>query len=404
MALACIAFSLTFVAVSVRHYQAAQLAESADPRAIHAALRLEPGNAATWEKRARTQLFADQNAPAAIGNLEEATRLDPHRASAWLLLATAAQVNGDATLVKQAIMSAVAADPTSPTVAWEAGNAFLSLGDNDAALREFRVVLSAGTLTPETLQLCWRVLHDADRIARDLLEPRPSDHLALLKVVMDAREKDAALTVWNRLMQLGRSFPAAGALPFIQFLLDQHEPQRAAAAWKQLASADPALTTYVPKPDNLLVNSGFDEDILGGGFDWRILASHKITVEVDTTEFHGGSRSLAFTFDNATDTDAGLRQFVLVEPNTRYQFGAFVRTRELLSANPPRFIINDAYSHAQLLATEEFETSMPWRQVGGTFTTGADTRLIVIRLSREGNIQSLQRGRLWIDDARLVRQ
>ncbi len=404
-ALGCALLCLSLAWLSVRHYEAAMLATSDNPGALRAALRLEPGNAAVWEKRARQQLLADQDAAGALASLRAATFYNPHAASAWLLLATAAQVNGDAATQNQALQAALAVDPTSPTVAWEAANSFLARGETDAALREFRVVLAAGTATTDTLELCWRVLHDTDRLLRDLLQPRVAQHLALLQLLVNRGEMQPALRVWDRLLNLGQPFPAADALPFIHFLQEQHEPARAWAAWKQLAASQPALAAYSPAGDDLIVNRGFDEDLLGGGFDWRIRTLTGVTVEVDTSEFHGGRRSLAFTFDDVRYTDCGLYQLVPVDPNTHYEFSAFVHTQELTTAQGPRFILRDYETNdAPLLTTEEFTGSVPWRQITAAFTTSATTRLLAVRLTREDNAASLLRGKLWIDDVSLVRR
>src|SRR3954462_7359995 len=89
--------------VSLRHYQASTLAAGDGPATLRAALRVEPLNAEAWEQLARTQLFGEQDANAAIASLQRATALNPHASSAWLLLATALQVHGDDAGQQQAI-------------------------------------------------------------------------------------------------------------------------------------------------------------------------------------------------------------------------------------------------------------------------------------------------------------
>jgi hypothetical protein len=44
-----------------------------------------------------------------------------------------------------------------------------------------------------------------------------------------------------------------------------------------------------------------------------------------------------------------------------------------------------------------------WKEVGGTFTTGPDTKLLLLRIQREPPGMPIK-GKLWIDSVRLVGQ
>lgn len=397
----CLAASLAFAGLALRHYQATTLTASGDPVALRGALRLEPGNAAAWEMLARRQLMVHQDAASAVINLRRATALNPHSTSAWLLMAAAAQVNGDGALQNEAVLAALAADPTSPRVAWGAANLYLTRGETAAALREFRIVLAAGNDTPETLALCWRAFHDPDRLLRDLLAPRADLHLAFLQLLVQQNEPAAALKVWDHLLQLGQPFAPGDAIPFVQYLIQQREPERAWAAWRQLLAGNPALAAYLPAGDNLVVNGGFDEDLLGG-FDWHLETTPGIRIEVDTTAFHGGRRALMVSLEDVRYTDPGISVPVLVKPNTHYAFSAYVRAEELETAQGLRFAVTDFYDQAPLLTTEPVVGTIPWHEVTGTFDTGPTTHLLRLRVAREPNAATLIRGRFWIDDVRVV--
>src|SRR5205085_11707251 len=109
--------------------------------------------------------------------------------------------------------------------------------------------------------------------------------VALLRLLVQQREEQAAYTVWQRLLELHEPVPPVEAVRFVEFLHDERQPGLALAAWKQFAMSDRTYAPYVPG-ENAVVNGGFDEDLLGGGFDWKISALLGVTVEVDTTEFH----------------------------------------------------------------------------------------------------------------------
>ena len=74
----------------------------------------------------------------------------------------------------ESVEHAVEADPTTPHVAWEAANFFLVQGDQEKALRYFRVVLANDPEAVDSaLQLCWRATGDANQILDQALPRRP---------------------------------------------------------------------------------------------------------------------------------------------------------------------------------------------------------------------------------------
>ena len=132
------------------------------------------------------------------------------------------------------------------------------------------------------------------------------------------------------------SFPSKDALFYVDALLANHDVATAMAAWQQLASRDKQLSERVSK-GNLIVNPGFESVILNGGFDWIYQRVDGVDVSVDTGEFHSGNRSLMLNFDTQGLEVTGLKQFVPVEPGSRYSFSAWIRADSVESANGPRF-------------------------------------------------------------------
>ena len=55
------------------------------------------------------------------------------------------------------------------------------------------------------------------------------------------------------------------------------------------------------------------------------------------------TRSLLITFDGPGVTDAGILQFIAVQPNTTYEFSAYYKSGEFEGAGGPHFTIQDAY-------------------------------------------------------------
>src|SRR5436305_966814 len=113
---------------------------------------------------------------------------------------------------------------------------------------------------------------DIERAIR--LEPSNSEYrevlarnLALSIASLD-QEIAGAKIAWDHLIGLHQSFDPKPALPFLRLLIAGHEVAAASKAWQQLATIDDQIRPYVASPANLIVNGGFEETLLNGGFDW----------------------------------------------------------------------------------------------------------------------------------------
>ena len=303
---------------------------------------------------------------------------------------------------EETVEHALQADPTTPHVAWEAANFFLLQGSQEKALRQFRMVLANDRESADSaLQLCWRATGDANQLLDQVLPRRPDLYLSFLRLLVDKQQTSAAEDVWNHLIALNQSFSPKLVFPYFRFLLEQHKVEAAQRAWQQLASLNPSLQAYLPSRENLIVNGGFEQDVLNGGFDWWYQPGPHATAVLDLTEFHSGRRSLSITFDGQNAADAGVLQFIPVKPNTEYEFSAEYKTKELVSASGPRFAILDAYTNSAYFLGDDLLDTNPWRLQKTAFKTGQDTNLVLLKIIREP-AGTLIRGKLWIDGLRLV--
>jgi hypothetical protein len=200
---------------------------------------------------------------------------------------------------------------------------------------------------------------------------------------------------------LRQPFAARLGFPYLQFLLSERHVIAAQEAWQQLASVDSSLSAYLSSPSNLIVNGGFEQKVLDGGFDWMYRANSHVDLSIDTTEFHSGTRSLSMSFDGQNPADTGIYQFIPVRPNTSYKFSAAYRTEDLVTASGPRFSISDAYNDMSYVLTDDFIGTSPWRLQEADFRTGPNTDLVLLRVIRNP-AGPLIKGRLWIDDVHLL--
>jgi hypothetical protein len=100
--------------------------------------------------------------------------------------------------------------------------------------------------------------------------------------------------------------------------------------------------------------------------------------------------------------DAGIRQLISVDPDTEYAFSGYYKATEMDGAGAPKFAIQDVYSGAKLYVSDDLRDAASWTSVNGTFTTGPETHLILLRVARVPADRPI-RGKLWIDSLKLVK-
>jgi hypothetical protein len=392
---------LIYVLLAGRIFVASVFAARPELASLQRAVRVDPGNAEYRNHLGRYYALVARDPAAAIEPYRSAVQLNPHSARYWFDLASAYQVLGDIANQTLALEHAIAADPTTPDVAWEAANFYLVQGDNDKASHEFSVVLQSDPdLANLAIRLCWRINPDVDALLRDVVPARSAAYIAFLDLLMTKEETAATGKVWAALMASSQPFELRRVYDYFQYLINHKDVDEARLVWQQAAPRF-GLSSYLPTRNNLIVNGDFSLDVLNGGFDWQYQKQSSVSLTLDPSDFHGGRRSLQITFDGPGVVDAGIRQFIAVQPSTLYQFSAYYKNGELEGAGGPHFTIQDAYTHAVLYDSDELKEAGFWKSATGEFTTSAECKLLLLHVRRlpEG---SPIRGKLWIDDFHLV--
>lgn len=399
LALAALLIAGTYTSVVARHYAYSRIAGSPSPESLELATRLAPGDAAAWNRLGKHRLLAEQAPVPAVEALARATKLNPYSSRYWLDLSLASLAAGDDTRYLASVDKAVKADPTNPDVLWEAANMYLAVGQFASAAPLLRVISQhEPNRLPQILLLAWRATHDMPRIAAELLEGNPTGYANGVRYFAQIGKLEVADSLWAGLLQSQRPFSGVTLLPYIEKLLQQHRPEDAFQVWSESCRRDPAMAVYRGS-GNLIVNGGFELDPVGG-FDWHLESRPHIDIGITTEQHHSGSRSLAINFDGEPVSILPLWQFAVVEPNTAYELSAYMRTDALLSTSGLRFIVVDGYGNARLLVSDDILGSEDWKRVAGRFTTGPQTRLVVIWAGRVPPDSGIT-GHVWIDDLSL---
>jgi tetratricopeptide (TPR) repeat protein len=399
--IALLAILALYIGLATREVLADWLASRGTLGGLQAAGRLVRDNAEYRYRLGRYYELISRDETAAISQYDAAVGLNPHNARYWLDLAEAYQVTGNAEQQVRAVEQAIAAAPTDPDVAWYSANLYIALGQPERALRELRVVLEA---SPErmgpALMLCWRLNPDVHSLLQGVLPPRADVYVTFLDFLTARSRSEDSLAVWDGLMALGQPISMQKAFDYIRYLILQRLPEDASHVWWQAASRNDDAA-YLPSSHNLLVNGDFSLNVLNGGFDWQYHKQQGVTLTLDAAENHAGHRSLSIVFDGPGMVDAGIAQVIFVHPNTTYEFSAYYKNGEIDGAGGPHFALQDLYDGTTFFQSEVLKEAPDWKQVSGTFTTVAETKLLVLRIRRLPEASAI-RGKLWVSDFRLT--
>jgi len=389
-----------YVYFAGRDYVASRLAGARTSDGLKAASRLEPGNARYADLLGRHYFYATLDVPKAVRQFQQATAQNPGMAQYWMDLALAYSAAGETAREREAVERALAADPTTPEVAWDAANFYFALGDTSAGLAQLRLVFQYQPWSAlDGMQLAWRATRDPAMILREALPDDPELRLAFLKFLLQQSEPAAAGQVWAQVTAAGRPFEAKLALPYVQYLLDQRQVEAAQQAWRELAGVDRSFAPYLPS-SGLVVDSGFEQEMLNTGFDWRYQPVAHVNLAVDSSEAHGGEHALVAAFDGGPVREVGFWQLVPVRPDTAYELSAWSQAREWAGVGGLRLSVEDAFDHTPYGAGDLLATTAGWRQSTFTFTTGPQTTLLMVKLVRDPAGGALS-GRFWMDDVSL---
>ena len=398
LGIAMMAF-VVFAAAS--SYLAYRHSGTLDEKNLEAAVVLEGRNAAHHNRLGRYLFFSSQDAPRALQHYQRAVELNPYEARYWLDMAVAWRGLGRTADEKTSVRGALIHDPRTPDVIWEAANFDLTRGDTTTALRAFKTVIENDpTLATRALVLSLQASPDIQSILDNALPATAEAHLQLLQLLMARNEAASAARVWEDLVALKTPLPDTESLHFVDFFLAREKAGDARRIWQQIIERSPGMSAYQTSSDNLVVNPGFEQDILNGGFDWRYAAAPEITVTVDQASGHTGQRSLLLTYLGSRE-DSGWLQYIPVKPGAHYKLSGFTKAESLRSASLPRIAVTDDANKLTLWLSGEVSDSSAWQEVRGNFVAGPATALVTLRIVRRP-AEPVVRGRLWLDDFRIA--
>jgi len=404
-----IAVAMVYCAyLALRQGVGAYQARKSTPAALEKAIRWDPGNPEDYDALATlTHQYSDRENPAEVVRLARAAvGASPMQADYWADLGSAYEWAGQREGALRCFERARDLFPMSPDINWRLANFYVrdgKTGPAEVALQ--RALLGNPELRRPAFALGWGATSDNQELLAHMIPEQADVLLSYLNYLIATKRIEAANQTWAHLLDLHLSFGVRDAFPYLDALIVANEPERLEQAWAAMVERFPAqLHPRVAYP-NRIVNGGFEFEILNGGLDWRVLPTPGATVRVDSLNFFDGVHSLRIQFDGKHNLDYGsVMQYVPVHPQTLYRFSGYIRVEGITTDSGPRFQIYDAEAPSKLLlSTENLTGSSTWSPERLEFTTGPETRLLVVRLVRafSHKFDNLIAGTVWIDQISL---
>ena len=369
---------------------------------------LEPGNAEAWDLlgRYRQLDFASADPQQELADYQRAVQDDPLSATFWMNLAGAYEAKGDLNAAQNSFERARSVYPLSAEVAWNYGNFLLRQEKEAEGYAEIRhAVQSDPRLLTLAISRVWRSSHDVNILLDQVLPVDQDAYVQALTFFASIRQPDAALTVWRRILALGKILALPRTFPFLDELIQDDRSTDAKQVWIEALTAA-GLPHDEPLNHSLVWNGDFSRDFDNGGLGWRWKPYLGGAIDFDSAPPSYGVRAVRLQFNGGTNlTLAQPVQYVPVEPGVTYDFHAYMRTEDITTESGIRFsIIDPNHDGAIDQHTENMTGSHGWTPVELRFTSLPSTHFLLIRVMRDRSrlFDNKLSGWVWIADVSLV--
>jgi len=389
------------------------LGESEDAGKIKWAIALDPSDAELHHRLGMVLFDSPATADRMEGltQLRRATELNPLSSRYWADLSWVCELAGDTVCAMQGVERAVKLSPMMPQMHWVAANTLLRGGQNDAAMAQFRQLLTIDpSYAPATFHLCLGSLGDPQLILERVVPPGndPTLKLAYLNILsrseMDGAD-ELARRVWAKTVAEGTPFPLASAAPYIEHLIQFGQVDEARSAWRDLEKLGVIANGGQAQNGNLIFNGDFEGMPLNTGFDWRNNSATYLALDFADPGAHSGKSCLRIDFTvSRNQAYQPLYQLVPVTPNQSYVLTAYVRSQDITSDSGPRLqVVDPIHSSGPNVMSETTVGTTPWHLIALSFCTGPETKLVQLSILRvRGRTYPTEiTGSFWIDTVTL---
>ncbi len=334
--------------------------------------------------------------------LRGAIRQNPLEQEYWLQLARVLQRMGEDAISQQAVEKAIRVFPTAYRGRWMAANLFLQQGDLEKALPHFSYILAHyPNQSSPVYDVLDKAVDDPDFVLRKIVPRDPLSFKQYLSYLYGTGDRETVRKAWAERVSFGFRPERGDTVRYIEFLISQGELGEASQAWKAMVQEEglPAVSET-----ELTTNGDFEKDqIVGGGFDWKIGKASGVEISFDPSVVFEGKRSLKITFTGKENVDfQNVYQFVALKPDTEYVLSANVKTQAITTKSGLKIEILGVGQGFQK-SSETLTGDNEWRKMIISFRTPASLRGGLIRVRREKTDKFDRNisGTVWIDHVSL---
>jgi Tfp pilus assembly protein PilF len=333
----------------------------------------------------------------------KAIERNPLEQEYWLNLAKICQRTGERTASEGALENAVTVFPTSYRGRWVSGNLLLLQGDFEKALPHFSYLLAHYPNQSSTVyDVLEKAASDSDFVLERIVPKDPSSFRQYLSYLYETGDKDSVRKAWAKRFSFGYQADREQTLRHIEFLISRGELNEAFQVWKARLQEE-GLSPF--SDSNLITNGDFEKDqILGGGFDWKIEKVPGAEVSFDPSVAFEGKRSLKIVFNGKENVDFyHVYQFLPLKSDTEYVLRANVKTQAVTTKSGLKIEVigvGQAFQRQSEALTGDNE----WRELVVSFRTPAQSQggLVRIRRDKTDKFDRIISGTVWIDQVSLT--
>jgi tetratricopeptide (TPR) repeat protein len=334
-----------------------------------------------------------------LNYLRKAIERNPLEQQYYLNFAKVLHRMGEKNASEQALEKAILVFPTAYQGRWVSGNLLLQQGVLEKALPHFTYILAnypnQSSLVYDVL---FRAINDTDFILKKLVPKDASSMNQYLAYLYEIGDKESAKKAWEKMASYGVKNDRGQVLRHIEFLIALGDLNEASRVWKTRLREE---GLSIPSDENLITNGGFEtKEILGGGFDWKIINVPGAEISFDHSMALEGKSSLKIVFNGKENVDfRHVYQFVALKPNSEYVLKAHMKTKVVTTKSGIRLEISGV-GPAFYGASESLIGDNGWKELMIAFRTPPQSQGGVVRVRREktDKFDRFISGTVWIDN------
>jgi len=411
LVLAAVAAAVVVSYFGIRMALAARAAEGTAAKDFETAARLEPRNPEYWYRLGHYEQYSleDPDPARAEDSLHRAVALDPHYTEAWLDLATAYELEGNAEATREAYQHAEQSYPVSAEVAWRYGNYLLRMGDLPHAFEELhRALLADPGRAAAAFSRVYRADPNLDEILAKVLPAQPGVYVDVIAEATSAKQLGVAMEVWAKLLAMQPHLQIRDFAGLVNVLLASGADADARRIWEQgMATLD--LPPLLQPRGSVLWDPSFESGISNAPFAWQFQPIVQgVRTTLDGTQKLSGAQSLRISFNGKENPNLDVACTMgLVEPGKDYLFSGWIKTQELTTNQGLSFRLQSfGKAYIAPVVTREVHGTTPWTSLDLPWKAGPDVHRVEVCIRRDPSDDPDVRisGNAWIDDVTLVPQ